>query len=92
VPKDDGVPVDTSKYANRRVLDDFTAAPCPDGPATLEQVDGDLYRHTTDAPPALHSGLVLITREGALVIDPARTCTSGWLRDEIRRRFKVPVR
>jgi glyoxylase-like metal-dependent hydrolase (beta-lactamase superfamily II) len=34
---------------------------------------------------------VLITSEGALVIDPAMTCTSGWLRDEIKRRFGVKV-
>ena len=40
----------------------------------------------------MHSGLVLITSEGALVIDPAMTCTAGWLRDEIKRRFNVPVK
>lgn len=40
----------------------------------------------------MHSGLVLITTEGALVIDPAATCTAGWLRDEIRKRFDVPVK
>ena len=40
----------------------------------------------------MHSGLVLITREGALVIDPALTCTAGWLRDEIAKRFGVGVK
>ena len=28
----------------------------------------------------------------ALPIDPAMTCAATWLRDEIKRRFKVPVR
>jgi glyoxylase-like metal-dependent hydrolase (beta-lactamase superfamily II) len=40
----------------------------------------------------VHSGLVLITGEGALVIDPALTCTARWLQAEIKRRFDVPVR
>jgi hypothetical protein len=92
VAKDDGVPVDKSKYANRQLLPDFTATPCPETQRTLVQVRGELYRHTSGTPPDLRSGLVLITREGALVIDPAQTCTSGWLKDEIQKRFRVPVR
>jgi glyoxylase-like metal-dependent hydrolase (beta-lactamase superfamily II) len=88
---DDGTPVDRARYANRPVLPDFTAAPCPDTPRGLTQIKGNLYRHTAGAGLAVHSGLVLITREGALVIDPAMTCTAGWLRDEIKRRFNVAV-
>lgn len=61
-------------------------------PRGLEQVKGNLYRHTSGPGLAVHSGLVLITREGALVIDPAATCTAGWLRDEIRKRFNVSVK
>ena len=89
---DDGTPVDHAQYAGRAVLPDFTAAPCPDNPRTLEEVTGNLYRHTTGAGLAVHSGFVLITPEGAIVIDPAMTCTAGWLRDEIKRRFNVSVR
>jgi glyoxylase-like metal-dependent hydrolase (beta-lactamase superfamily II) len=88
---DDGIPVDQSKYANRQVLPDFTAAPCPDNPRGLTQIKGNLYRHTTGPGLAVHSGLVLITSEGAIVIDPAMTCTATWLRDEIKNRFHVPV-
>ena len=88
---DDGIPVDQSKYANRQVLPDFTAAPCPDNPRGLTQIKGNLYRHTTGPGLAVHSGLVLITPEGAIVIDPAMTCTATWLRDEIKNRFHVPV-
>ncbi len=89
---DTGIPVDRSAYVNRAVLPDFTAPDCPNNPRSLTQVKGNLYRHTTGAGLAVHSGLVLVTREGGLVIDPAMTCTTGWLRDEIHRRFNVPVK
>jgi glyoxylase-like metal-dependent hydrolase (beta-lactamase superfamily II) len=89
---DNGIAVNQSAYANRATLPDFTAAECPDTPRSLEQVRGNLYRHTTGAGLAVHSGLVLITAAGALVIDPAATCTAGWLRDEIRKRFNTPVK
>jgi glyoxylase-like metal-dependent hydrolase (beta-lactamase superfamily II) len=89
---DNGIPVDQTKYADRAVLPDFTAPDCPDNPRALTQVKGNLYRHTTGPGLAVHSGLVLITKEGALVVDPAMTCTAGWLRDEIRKRFNVGVK
>jgi glyoxylase-like metal-dependent hydrolase (beta-lactamase superfamily II) len=88
---DDGVTVDKSKYADRPLLPDFTDRPCADTPRDLQQVKGNLYRHTSGGGLAVHSGLVLITQEGALVIDPASTCTATWLRDEIKRRFNVSV-
>jgi glyoxylase-like metal-dependent hydrolase (beta-lactamase superfamily II) len=77
--------------ANRPLRADFTAAPCPANPRGLEQIKGNLYRYTTGAGLAVHSGLVLVSNGGALVIDPAMTCTSGWLGDEIKRRFNVRV-
>ena len=89
---DNGKTFDQSAYQNRPVLADFTAAACPDNPRALTQVKGNLYRHTTGAGLAVHSGLVLITKEGALVIDPAMTCTSTWLKDEIKSRFNIPVK
>ncbi len=88
---DDGNPFNRAQYANRPLLTDFTAAACPDTPRGLEQIKGNLYRHTTGPGLAVHSGLVLVTPEGALVVDPAMTCTAGWLRDEIKRRFNVSV-
>jgi glyoxylase-like metal-dependent hydrolase (beta-lactamase superfamily II) len=88
---DDGIPFDRAQYVNRPLLADFTAGPCPNTPHGLEQINGNLYRHTAGVGLAVHSGLVLVTREGALVIDPAMTCTSAWLRDEIKRRFNVGV-
>ena len=89
---DDGIAVDQSKYVGRTVLPDFTAPDCPNTPRSLTQVKGNLYRHTNGAGLAVHSGLVLITKEGAPVIDPAMTCTAPWLRDEIKRRFNIGVK
>jgi glyoxylase-like metal-dependent hydrolase (beta-lactamase superfamily II) len=88
---DDGIAVDRARYANRPVLPDFTAPACPSNPRGLEQIKGNLYRHTTGGGLAVHSGLVLVTSEGALIIDPAMTCTAAWLRDELKRRFNVGV-
>jgi hypothetical protein len=65
---DDGIPVDQTKYLTRKVLPDVTASACPDNPDSLTQLKGNLYRHTTGAGPAIHSGLVLITKEGAVDI------------------------
>ena len=89
---EEGIPVNQAQYAGRALLPDFTAPACPNMPHSLEQVKGNLYRHTTGGGLAVHSGLVLITKEGALVIDPAMTCTAILLRDEIRHRFNVPVK
>lgn len=66
---DTGEAVPRDRYANRAALVDPTARPCPDTPRTLTQVRDNLYPHTSAALPALHSGLVLVTSEGALVID-----------------------
>lgn len=88
---DNGIAVDQARYADRSVLPDFTAPDCPNNPRGLTQIKGNLYRHTTGPGLAVHSGLV-ITKEGALVIDPAMTCTAGWLRDEIKSRFNVSVK
>ncbi|WP_371420755.1 MBL fold metallo-hydrolase [Tardiphaga sp.] len=89
---DTGEAVPRAQYANREILPDPTAAACSSTPRTLTQVSGNVYRHTNTALPALHSGLVLITNEGALVIDPALTCTATWLRDEIKSRFGVGIK
>lgn len=89
---DNGIPVDQSAYQNRPVIADFTAKACPDMAHSLVQIKDNLYRHTNGEGATVHSGLVLITKEGALVIDPAMTCTSTWLRDEIKKRFNVPVK
>lgn len=90
--QDDGQVVPRAQYADCDMLPDPTAAPCPDTPRSLIPIKDNLYRHTNTALPALHSGFVLITTEGAIVIDPALSCTATWLRDEIKSGFNVPAR
>ena len=90
--EDDGIPVDLARYANRPLLPDFTASPDATNPQGLTQINGNLYRHTTGPGLAVHSGLVLITSEGAIVIDPAMTRSAVWLLNEIKTRFHVPVK
>ncbi len=89
---DDGIAVDRAKYKDRLLLADFTAGPIAGIDHSLVQIRGNLYRHTAGNGLAVHSGLVLITPEGALVIDPAMTATAPWLRDEIKKRFGVKVK
>lgn len=89
---DTGTPFDRAPFAERELVADATAAPCPAMPRSLEPLGGALYRHTAGSGLAVHSGLVLITADGALVIDPAMTCTASWLRDEIMARFHQRVR
>jgi hypothetical protein len=84
--------IDQATYKNREILPDVFGAPDPNLEKTLVQVKGNLYRHTNGTLPALHSGLVLITKEGAIVIDPALTQAAIWLNDEIKKRFNVPVK
>lgn len=86
------VAVDKALYANREVLPDALGTPQPPIEKSLTHIKGNLYRHTNDKLPSLHSGLVLINKEGALVIDPANTQSAKWLQDEIQRRFGVSVK
>lgn len=84
--------IDQAIYKNREVLPDVYGVHDPNLEKSLVQVNGNLYRHTNATLPALHSGLVLITKEGAIVIDPALTQAAIWLNDEINKRFNVAVK
>ena len=50
----------------------------------------NLYHHLTGT--AGYGRPVLITSEGAVVVDPGSTCGAIWLKDEIDKRFHVPVK
>ncbi|MFD1770765.1 MBL fold metallo-hydrolase [Sphingobacterium suaedae] len=84
--------VDHTPYKNREVLPDVFGQPDSTLEKTFTLVKGNLYRHTNGTLPALHSGLVLVTKAGAIVIDPALTQAAIWLNDEIKKRFNVPVK
>jgi len=89
---DNGIEIDRGKYANRPLRRSPFPQSCPNTERSLVQISGNLYRHTNQSWPAVHSGFVLITSEGAIVVDPALKCTSTWLRDEIKARFNQPVK
>lgn len=89
---DTGFSVDKTPYANREVLPNFTIGACETAAPTLVHIKDNLYRHTNGAGLAVHSGLVMITKEGALVVDSGASCAAEWLNAEIQRRFNVPVK
>ncbi|MFZ7215900.1 MBL fold metallo-hydrolase [[Pasteurella] aerogenes] len=89
---DTGITVDQSKYANRETLPDFTVGMCDTVKPTLVHIKDNIYRHTNGGGLAVHSGLVMITDEGALVTDSGATCAAEWLNKEIQEKFNVPVK
>lgn len=89
---DTGVDVDISQYENREMLPDMTVGMCDTVAPTLVHIKDNLYRHTNGAGLAVHSGLVMITDEGAVVVDAGATCAAEWLNNEIKTRFNVPVK
>lgn len=89
---DNGIATNRAQYANRTLRPSPFPQSCPNIEHSLVQINGNLYRHTNQAWPAVHSGLVLITGEGAIVIDPALKCNATWLKDQIKARFNQPVK
>lgn len=89
---DTGTPFDRSAYADRETLPDFTGGMCDTYAPTLVHIKDNIYRHTNGGGLAVHSGLVMITKEGALVVDSGATCAAEWLNKEIKARFGVPVK
>lgn len=85
-------PVDRSQYASREMLPDPTTGPCKETDRhKLVQINGNLYRHVLQ-PLTGPSGLVLITSEGALVVDSEGTCAARFLLEDIKNQFHVPVK
>lgn len=72
--------VDKTAFADRDPLQDPTENAC-DAERSFVQIKDNLWRHTNGSFPATHSGLVLITDEGALVIDAGNTCVARRLKD-----------
>lgn len=89
---DTGIKVDVSAYEGRETLPDFTKGMCQEAAPTLVHIKDNIYRHTNGKGLAVHSGLVMITDEGALVVDAGATCAAKWLSDEIKTRFGVPIK
>ncbi len=88
---DTAEPVDPSIYEGREILPDPSEGQC-DVEKSLVEFKDNLYRHTNGSFPATHSGLVLITDEGALVVDAGNTCVAKWLQEEIKTRFDADIK
>ncbi len=54
----------------------------------ITNVTGDLYRFRE----IRHVGMFLVTPEGIIVVDPTNPGLAAWLKDELDRRFGLPVR
>lgn len=54
----------------------------------IEKVKGDIYRFVDDR----HRSVFLVTNEGIILTDPLNTSAANWLKDELKKRFNVPVK
>jgi glyoxylase-like metal-dependent hydrolase (beta-lactamase superfamily II) len=65
---------------------------CTQEPAAPEReitnVTGDLYRFRE----IRHIGMFLVTADGIIVVDPTNPGLAAWLKEELDRRFGLPVR
>lgn len=54
----------------------------------IEQVKGDIYRFIDDR----HRSVFLVTDEGILITDPLNKKAAQWLKNELAKRFDVPIK
>ena len=54
----------------------------------IEQIAGDLYRFQNN----FHYSVFLVTPDGVIATDPINAEAAAWLKDEIERRFNLPIR
>ncbi|HHD56801.1 MAG TPA: MBL fold metallo-hydrolase [Desulfobulbaceae bacterium] len=69
----------------------FICSPLQAGAAeqySIERVTGNVYRFINDR----HRSVFLVTKNGILITDPMNREAATWLNNEIRKRFKLPVR
>lgn len=55
---------------------------------SIEKVTGNVYRFVNDR----HRSVFLVTKNGILITDPMNKEAATWLKDEMHKRFKLPVR
>ena len=66
-----------------------TRTPEPTSPEReITNVTGDLYRFRE----IRHIGMFLVTNDGIIVVDPTNPGLAAWLKEELDRRFGLPVR
>ena len=54
----------------------------------ITQIKGDVYRFDND----YHSSMFVVTSEGIVVTDPINFDAAEWLKTELKKRFKQPIK
>jgi len=65
-----------------------TAAYAQQGTREINKIAGDLYRFQN----SFHVGVFLVTPDGVIATDPINAPAATWLKDEIAKRFNMPVK
>jgi glyoxylase-like metal-dependent hydrolase (beta-lactamase superfamily II) len=65
-----------------------TAAYAQQGTREIKKIAGDLYRFQN----SFHVGVFLVTPDGVIATDPINAPAATWLKDEIAKRFNMPVK
>ena len=61
----------------------------PQAPREIQKLNGDVYWARDND---LHLSVFMVTPDGIIVADPISRDFSTWLKDELGKRFNVPVR
>ncbi len=65
-----------------------TAAYAQQGTREIANVAGDLFSFLN----SFHVGVFLVTPEGVIATDPINAAAATWLKDEVQKRFNVPIK
>ena len=65
-----------------------TAAHAQQGTREITKIAGDLYRFQN----SFHVGVFLVTPDGVIATDPINAPAATWLKDEIAKRFNMPIK
>ena len=58
------------------------------GEYKIEKVTGNVYRFVADR----HRSVFLVTEKGILITDPLNAEAATWLKKELKKQFKLPVK
>ena len=55
---------------------------------SISKISGDVYQFKNN----FHNSVFMVTPEGIIFVDPINAGASGWLKEELKKRFNQPVR
>ena len=84
-------PEDKRYFGDREILTDSVRKANPSEKKSLYLIKDSLYRYTLGEGRSTKAGLVLVTSEGIIITDPLRYSGAIWLKDELKKRFNLPV-